>query len=59
MKLDWRLSLMEASNKDRVREDVLASRGIAVLRFSNLQMLKETKSVLERIWETCTARAQR
>ena len=49
-------ALPPGSEADRVRDGFLASRGIRVLRFSNLQMLKETESVVERILETCSTR---
>ena len=49
-------ALQAGSEADRVRDGFLASRGVRVLRFSNLQMLNETESVVERLWETCTPR---
>ena len=48
-------ALPAGSEADRVRDGFLASRGLRILRFSNLQMLKETESVLEHLSETCTA----
>jgi len=37
--------------KDRVRDDYLKTLGLTVLRFSDTEVLKNTNSVLEKIYE--------
>lgn len=40
----------EGKANDKTRDDYLATIGIKVLRFSDIEALKETNSVLEKIW---------
>ena len=40
--------------RDAVRTRYLESRGIRVLRFTNLEILRETEAVIARIWEALT-----
>jgi hypothetical protein len=47
----------EQSQLDRGRDAALGSRGFAVLRFWNSEVLQETDAVLERIGEVVRARA--
>ena len=46
---------MRRANDER-RTAVLATRGIHVVRFSNLQVLRETQAVAETLWQTCQQR---
>jgi very-short-patch-repair endonuclease len=41
----------EAANNDRVRDEYMRSLGLTVLRFPNSDVLKNTDSVAERIYE--------
>ena len=43
----------EGITKDMERTRFIEKQGIHVLRFSNLDVLKNTEGVLERIWEIC------
>ena len=44
----------EALVRDRERTAFLEARGIQVIRFWNNEVLQETESVLQRLWETLT-----
>ncbi len=37
--------------KDAARTHYLESRGMKVMRFTNIEVLQETEAVLNRIWE--------
>ena len=37
--------------KDKARTKYLQSRGLRIIRFTNLEALRETQSVMARIWE--------
>ena len=41
---------------DERRTATLAARGIQVLRFTNLQVLQETQTVAEALWQACQDR---
>ena len=41
---------------DERRTAALATRGIQVLRFSNLEVLQETRAVADKLWQACHER---
>ena len=42
--------------RDSVRDEWLKQQGLKVLRFDNLQVLRETEAVLEQIWDVVKGR---
>lgn len=43
---------------DELRDEYLRSRGVRVLRFSNLEVLQETEAVLEAVWRRLDERVE-
>ncbi len=52
----YRHSAPAGRANDVQRTEVLAARGIQVMRFTNLQILQETQAVAETLWQTCQER---
>jgi very-short-patch-repair endonuclease len=42
---------VEGQSKDQIRDDFISKLGIKILRFADREVFKNTKEVLERIWE--------
>lgn len=45
--------------RDAARDEKLRQQGLMVLRFDNVQMLRETEAVLEEIWRVVGERLER